>query len=67
MSSPAAITRTPMAESSAQTSGNPSSKNWASSMPTTSISLASNSRLLLLGTGVLRMVVASWLTTSDTA
>ena len=64
ISNPAIITRTPLLASLLHTFTNSRSKNWASSIATTSTSLASNKILELEGTGVLLMALASCDTTS---
>lgn len=63
MSSPATITRMPLLASSLQTSVSPSSKNWASSMPTTSISEVKSRMLAEESTGVDGMELLSCDTT----
>src|ERR1700712_2443601 len=52
ISKPATITRTPLLASFVQTLGSSSSKNWASSIPTTCTSLPSNKIDEELSTGV---------------
>ena len=58
MSKPATITRMPRLAKSLQTVTISSSKNWASSMPTTSTSLANKEMLEEVGTGVERISLA---------
>ena len=65
MSSPATITRTPLSASCRQTSTMLSSKNWASSIPTTSTSEAMSRMFCGDSTGVERMAFASCETTSS--
>ena len=64
MSSPATMTRMPLLASSLHTATSPSSKNCASSMPTTSMSDDSSNIDEDESTGVLIMELRSWLTTS---
>ena len=65
MSSPAMITLTPLLASWLHTSTSPSSRNCASSMPTTSMSDESSKMVPEVSTGVLTMELRSWLTTSS--
>ena len=65
MSSPATITRMPRLASSLHTSTSPMSKNWASSMPTTSQSDESSRILADESMGVDMICFWSWLTTSS--
>lgn len=65
ISNPATMTLTPRLASSLQTSTSPLSKNWASSIPTTSMSEANKSKDPEDSIGVDRIEFWSWLTTSS--